>query len=260
MAKKTEQDLVRQESALPVSQESALPAYMRRGDTRGVEHIAREDMQIPRLKIAQPQSPQVLKGDPQFIDDLKVGESFNDLTGEIYGDGPLEVVFVRADPPRHVLFDPNDRKKILEFSLPVTDPRTQWTVDEKGKRQQPEATKFYDFVVLLGEFHEPMALSFSSTGIKVAMKINGLICLRDKKIAGGEPVPIFGKRYELLPVFNKNEKGTWYLFSARQLGLVGEETYKLAEAAFEMFADKAIEFDRSTSEAQPEGDAAAGDM
>ena len=65
------------------------PTFIEAQDTRGAEHIGKDDIQMPRLGLAQAQSPQMLDGDPKFIDNLRVGELFNNVTDTNYGKGPL---------------------------------------------------------------------------------------------------------------------------------------------------------------------------
>lgn len=197
----------------------------------GSEHIQPEDTRIPRLTLAQLQSPQVLKGDPNQIEGLVAGESFNDLSQENYGDGSLEVIIVRADPPRWIEF--NEERQVVDRDVPPGDPRTEFTEDPKtGKRIPPVATMFYDYVVLLkGDDGSltPMALSFKGSGLSQAQRLNGLIRLK--------PVPIWSCIYTLTPQFFKNDQGSWYGYVVAQKGFVDKETYLQAEQYFTIFKD-----------------------
>jgi hypothetical protein len=220
----------------------ALPTFLAESRGLGTEGLTREDVRTPRLKLAQGLSPQMVKSDPGFIKGLTLGDAFNDLTSEIYGPGPFTMIVVRKDPPRWVEFDPDDRRVVVDRAVPAGDPRTQWTDDEKGRRQKPLATKFYDYVVLLGPGREPVALSFSSTGIATAQTINSFIGLVHRQT--GRPLDIFAKRYEIASVERKNDKGTWYLWSVRQAGLVSEKEYAHARAVYDVFKTREVEFDR----------------
>jgi hypothetical protein len=231
------------DNAVATQKQEVIPAYITQNDRRGKEHITREDMRMPRLSLAQGMSPQVTKGDPSFIPELRIGDAFNDLTGEVYGDVPLDVVIVRTDRPRWVEF--GEDRGVVDPDVKPGDPRTEFTTDPITKeRVKPIATKYYDYVILLGSNLEPMALSFKGSGIKTAMRLNTLINIK--------PVPVFACRYQLTSTQMKNDQGTWYVFSVRQNGFVDEETYKKAEALFETIKEKAVEFDKSAPEETPE--------
>jgi len=211
----------------------SVPAYVRTGDTRGTEHIHREDLQMPRLGLAQGLSPQLMPGDPNHIEGLSVGQMFNNLTHENYGRGPLEFVVVRADPPRGIEFFPLEQGGgIKDFNVPLNDPRMLFGADG----EKPVATRFYDFIIMLLPTQELIALSFKSTGIKVAKQLNALIKLRN--------APLFAGKYKLASVMTKNKAGTFAIFQVANAGFVDELTYHRAEAIYETLKDKQITFDR----------------
>ena len=229
--------------AAPLARQDDAPDFIKRGTKRGAEHITREDARVPRLCLAQGLSPQVQKGDAQFIEGLSIGDAFNDLTGEMYGDGTLRVIVVRADPPRFVEFDKD--RNIVDRNVPKDDPRTQWTVDNKGNPVKPIATKFYDYVVLLGDRLEPMALSFKSSAIPTAKRLNSLLWMTD--------ADIFSCWYEFTPVQQKNDVGTWYNFSVKPAGWIQDQkVYEVAKRAFETWREKHVEFDTTTDVVDPD--------
>ncbi len=234
--KQTEQPVTALEKTTPGGLE-AIPDFITKGDVRGTEGLNREDVRIPRVVIAQPTSTQIKPSDPTYIQDLRMGEIFNDLSGEVYGSEPITVVVVRKDPPHYVEFDPDKLGVVIDGNVPPGDPRTQFTEDDKGNRVVPLATKFYDYVVLKLPEMAPMALSFKSTSIKTALKLNGLIKMK--------PVPIFAQRYVLGVTEQKNDQGSWYAWTLRQAGFVDKDTYLVAEEAYEAFKDRAVDFERA---------------
>lgn len=226
------------QTAVQKVEPAGVPDYVNQDDRRGTEHITREDVRIPRLSLAQSQSPQLLEDDPNHIENLKPGQAFNDVTGEIYGSDPLNIIIVRADKPRWVEF--SDRS-VIDPNVPAGDPRTQFTTDPiTNERVRPKATMFYDYVVLIGESHEPAALSFKGSGIKSALRLNALLRLK--------PIPIFAGRYQLVPSKMKNDMGTWFIFTVKQNGFVSKEEYALAESSFETWKDKEVPFDQQAGE------------
>lgn len=220
-----------------------LPAFMKRGDTRGTEAITKDDIQLPRLALAQALSPQLVEGDPKFIEGLTQGMLFNSLTSRNYGKGPIEFIVVRADAPRYIEFHPRDQGGgIKDMNVPPDDPRTRFTMNDKGETVNPVATKFYDFVVVLVNRDniaesEVISLSFKSSGLKVAREINSYIKLGN--------IPIFGRRFMLTTASEKNSKGTYYVYKVKNAGVVQDETvYRFCEQAFEGLRDKKINIDR----------------
>ena len=244
MTDKTTADLVKQPAAA-----LARPAYVAQGDVRGTEHLTKDDLQMPRLALVQKTSHEIDPTDPKYIDGLKFTDLFNSLTGEIYGKGPLEFVVVRADPPKHIEFTPLDQGGgVKDFNVPNDDPRTQFTTDAEGKSVPPVATKFYEFVVLLLPSLEPIAMSFKSTGLKVAKQLNSYMKLRSG--------PSFMGKYRLTTSTAVSPKGTYAVYQIRNAGNVDEETYRFAESVYESFKDRVLVVDREHPEVRDEG---AGD-
>jgi hypothetical protein len=245
-------EITKVENEAIVSTESTIPSYITKGDTRGTEHITKDDARIPRLVLAQAMSPQLSEAESNYIDGLKFGDAFNDLTGENYGKDPLPVVVVRADKPRYVEFAPREMGGgIVDGNVPSTDPRTQFTTDEKGQRQKPIATKFYDYVVLVGPDLQPMAMSLKGSGLFAAKTLNGLMRMK--------PVPIFACRYTLTPVAQSAEIGKWYTWAVKQAGFVDEATYLAAEKAFEAWREKEVSYETAPAhEAEVVGPDAEG--
>jgi hypothetical protein len=103
--------------------------------SEGTENITKDDIQMPRMALAQPMSPQLVEGDPKFIEDLKTGQLFNDLTSENFGKGPILFSVIRADRPRGVEFNPLDEGGgIKDFNVPLDDERMQFHGAEKPKQ------------------------------------------------------------------------------------------------------------------------------
>lgn len=228
----------------------AAPSYINQTDHRGADTIGREDLQMPRLSLAQALSPELDSTSPRYIDGLKVGDAFNSLTSEVYGKNPIEVVIVRVEKPRWIQFDEKNRGAILDFNVPANDPRTMFTTDDKGQTVKPVATKFCEYVALILPDKEPIALSFKGSGIKVSKQLNGLI-----RMAGG---PAFALRYILTPGILKDPKsgGSYAVFSVKyankyegqQKPYVDEETYQFASALYDSIADKQLAVDREPGE------------
>lgn len=136
------------------------PKALDANDRSGTEGITQDEIQLPRLAIAQGLSPQLVPGEGKYIKGLTIGEMFNDVSEDIYGTGPLVVVPVMRHVTR-IEFDPNDRKVPLDRNVPAGDPRLKWQGNEP-----PRATEFMEFVSLLirpGKAPEPVVVSIKTT-------------------------------------------------------------------------------------------------
>jgi hypothetical protein len=184
---------------------------------QGTEALGREDVRLPRLALAQAMSPQVKRGDVKFIDGLREGDLYNDLSGEVYGEGPLEVVIVTCLGARGVLFAPlEEGGGILEANVALEDPRMQFTTSESGERRKPQATKFYDYLVWLTTTQELLALSMKGTQLKVAVNLNSLIKL-PLKLDGNivmQP-PCWARTFAVGTAMQKKDAYSWANFTVR---------------------------------------------
>jgi hypothetical protein len=136
-------------------------------DRSGKEGIRREDIQLPRLTVAQGLHPQLVPGEPNYIKGLTIGEMFNDLTNEIYGSGPLTVVPIYRSVTR-IEFDKEDKKVVLDRDVPPGDARLKWSrgTGKDGEDEPPAATEFVEVVSLLlraGKEPERLVVSIKTT-------------------------------------------------------------------------------------------------
>ena len=232
--------MVKQESGELMERPDYIPQ-----DSRGTEHLTKDDIQIPRIGLAQGLSPQIQEGDPKFIPGLKMGDMFNSLTGFNFKRGPIEFTIVRADPPRGVEFFPLDAGGgVKDFDVPLNDPRMQFTTTEDGKRKKPQATKFYDYILLLIPSGEMIALSLKGTGLKVAKSLNALMKLRG--------APIFTGKYVLTSALEKKDKYTYGVYRVQNAEdrWVTRDMMIYAETIFNNIKDREIIVERETVEGE----------
>jgi len=216
------------------------PDYITKGH-RGVENITKQDMLIPRLGLAQALSPEVTEGDPRLIPGLKPGDLFNSTTKESYGREVL-VQIVRKDNLRAMEWRPiADGGGMLDPDVPLNDQRCKWGADG----DKPIATVYRDYLaVLLPANGKPIedrliALSFKSSGIKVAKALNGLIALRNADIFAG--VYRITTDMSLVPKPHK-------IFKVANAGWVSKEDLTIGEQIYEAVKGLDIAIDRETGE------------
>lgn len=146
----------------------------------GLESITKDDITLARLALAQALSPEVTEGDPKYVVGMSAGDLFNSATRENYGR-EVYVQIVRKDKLRAMIFNSiEDGGGVKEPNVSLDDPRCKWGDDGS----KPEATVFRDYLAVLlhpgGDkplMERIIALSFKSSGIKVAKHLNNLILL-----------------------------------------------------------------------------------
>lgn len=217
---------------------SDLPDFMQAelGNRTGLEHLTEKDIKLPRLTLAQKMSHEVDPDHPKYMDGLRVGDIFNNLTGQVY-DQPVTFTIVRADPPYWIEFYPRaEGGGVKDMSVPAGDARTKFTKDGNGRSVAPIATMFYNFILMLLPSKEVIAFSLKSTGIPAAKELNGLMMMRNAP-------PYFGK-YKLASGLGKNAKGEFKVFQVRNAGNNDDRaSFLLAKETFTNLQGRVIDID-----------------
>lgn len=146
----------------------------------GTEGLGKDDIRPPRLMLAQAGNPQMKKNDPSFIKDLREGNLFNDLTGDVYGDGPVPFIVITFLGKRAIEFYSEEENKkglkgVKDFDVPLDDERLQFKDGPDGQRIKPVATLLYEYLFWLPKTSEVVAVSMKNTQVKVAKKLNSLL-------------------------------------------------------------------------------------
>lgn len=244
------EELVKQgPQALEVTEQR--PSWIPEGDATGTA-MSRDDIRLPRLAIAQGPSPQLTPGDSAFIEDLKMFDLFNNLTGQVYGKGPLTFVPVRHDV-RRIEFTPrSEGGGVVDINVPANDPRMQWGEAEDGSKIPPVATKFEEFIVFLlhpDGSREPIVLSIKMTNKfnrNAARNLCTFIALPHPRFG---MLPIYGKKYTISTTSEKNDSGTFGVPVIKQAGVLTDADAGLTAMAFaESLEDKNIIVDRDASD------------
>lgn len=235
--------------AAPGAMESA-PDYIESG-REGLEDVTKDDLLTPRLALAQALSPQVTEGDPKYVEGMKAGDLFNSQTGQNYG---REVFFqvLRKDKLRGMEFYSVDEGGgVKDPNVPLTDNRLKWGNSGDKKADKPKATLFRDYIVRMIPTGEMIALSFKSTGIRVAKELNNKMILRVDK--NGKPTPIYAGVYRMTSDVNLLPK-PHKIFVVENAGWVSAEDFALGKQMCEAVKglDLVASLDRETT--TPPGD------
>jgi hypothetical protein len=210
-------------------------------DLRGKADLgSAEDVLFPRLSLAQKTSPQLDPSKSEYIPDLRLFQIFNSLTGENYGNGPLDVIIIRGSK-RAMEFDA--QMHVVDFDVPLDDPRLQFTEGLDGMRVKPKATLFYDYLVLLPD-GSLAVLSLKTTQIKTAKQINSLMMLT--------PGPAWARKYTLASTSKQHGQYTAAAWTVKMGAATTPEEREAAETWFDTTANFAEKVDRR--EAQEKGD------
>lgn len=254
MAKK-DSSLVKPGAAPPVSTgAAALPDYLRVANraAMGTELVDQTDLVIPRVALCQAMTPQRKKSDPKYVPGLEEGMFFNNVTGKIYGP-KLNFVPVFFYRTRIRFKDLDEGGGILCQAIDgkhgVGDPGgdcARCPLAAFGEDEAPECTEFKNFAAIvipergLPSREDGLVISFKSTGIKAAKKLNSLVRTRG--------LDTFASIFTLTSAEQKNDYGTFFVptvefaaeptaVSARGDGLppslVNEQMYAVGKAIYQ---------------------------
>jgi len=215
----------------------------------GLHNVDQSDQLVPRLQIAAGTSKQIAKGNEQHIPGLQVGEIFNTVNKEVYGES-VQVIPVWFSKNR-ILFDkdwkiecssPDGIKggKISPDSCNGCD-YSQWG---SGKDDVGFAcTEFRNFAVLVVSEDGTSSLasvSFKGTSSGMAKTWLNMIDARKAKTSKGTVtnLPMYLGLYDLKPSAKENvkKKAIFYTWAVNNAGgVVDAGLAKKAKAAYERF-------------------------
>lgn len=240
----------------------AVPAFMQKDVGKGLENLNQSDYEMPRLKLLQGISPELME-----FDGLKAGHFFHTLTedelGEKDTDFTLGIMPIYIDK-RYVLWRPREDgggilaraddgvnwqpgKGVFEVKINKGTKKVTWnigaptvagsglaawgTYDPDDPKSPPAATLCYVIVALLTEYPDlgPVAIMLQRSTVKVARKLMGK--LRVSK------APIYGLKFRMGSVQDQNGNGDkFFNYQFTLDGLVeDEDTYNQNKMLHEAF-------------------------
>lgn len=233
---------------------------------RGAENLEQGDFLMPRLSICGKQSPQFDENNERHIEGLKIGQFFNSITREVYGDAvyavPLIEVKTRGKfrpygedgPPLCVSSDGRQGEGDPGGEC-ARCPERQFTRDGKGNSVKPRCTEIMSYAVLLmpdgaeprtvdvggkkllqwsetPRFDSVSVIGFKSTSIGSAKTWNTLLKLRNRDWFAGV--------YKLTAVAQSDGKNSWHIPMVENAGWQSKAGYDLClpfyESVKNMFA------------------------
>jgi len=203
---------------------------------RGFEgmRIEKSDLLIPRAKLMQPLSPEVLERE------MKVGSIVNSLLVDVLPSRFVPIFcfksYLRFNPRSQSEdgFDANyDPGELIWRSNDPDDPRVQEETKFGDEGQKPLAMTCFNFFSLFPGVAMPIIVSFSKTSYKTGKQLLSLA-----RFCSGD---MWSRAYQLGSTLKTNEKGSYYIFTVATLGTSDEAERSQAEAWWTMFSEKASE-------------------
>lgn len=206
----------------------------------GLENITADDVTIPRLKILQATSPEVMKKDGKYIEGAVAGDITNTVSKEIFPEEEgcivLPVSYRRLFlewQPRETgggLVQQHTDQSIL--SQTKKDDRGA-DVLENGNYIQTSATHYA--LVLSGDSFQQVMIPMAGTQLKKSRTWNAVMASLKVKAGDGRMFtpPSYSHTYRLKTVQESNDKGTWFGWNIELVGPITEDQVSFYEAAKE---------------------------
>lgn len=237
-----------------------LQKHMQGNAPRGLDKMDNADIILPRLVLAQSQTPEVINGEENGYG-ITNGCLFDNLTKQVLAKPGevLEIIPIILGKSRMYLQPFNEGGGILcraddavtarpggigkdEGNAPTNDCGTCVLKEFDEAKGKPECSLFYNVIVLLPS-HGYAAYIWSTkhTGVKVVKRF-----LSTAKQVG---VDLFALKFGLTTVTQKSDKFTWKNFDFKPLGFVDETEYARAEGFFKSLEGKSWTPDTTDIEA-----------
>lgn len=202
----------------------------------GLQNVNESDLIVPRLQIAAGTSKEIMKGSDKHIQGLQVGEIFNTVNKEVYGD-QVQVIPVWFSKNR-ILFDKDwkiecsSKDGVQGGTISPTCEKCEYSQWGSGQQDKGFAcTEFRNFAVLVISADGASTLasvSFKGTSSGTAKTWLNMIDARKAKTSTGVAVdlPMYRGIYTLKPAAKENvaKKAVFYIWSVNNGGVVSSST------------------------------------
>ncbi len=222
------------------------PTAIDRPHTRGHEnHVAQEDMLIPRVMLIQFTPPKTVEIDPavitpgKIINSVTVQELPKDAKGYPFIPIKRSVNWVRFNPQKQEdpNFDPSYEMGAMIWSS--NDPKDPRVLKEGAwgpKSEPPLATKFINYLAWFPGLDFPAVLSFARTSFKAGKALTTMTEMLHRAD------DLFRWKYRLLAKQEQNDqKQKYYVLAVEEIGRTTDEEFAKAEEIYGIFAEKAID-------------------
>ena len=240
-------------NAVVKKEEAGLPAEMM--DTimetagEGVTFEA-SDLQIPFIRVAQGTSPQLKKSDSKYMPDLRQGDIFNTVSGQVWdGEKGITVIpcFQMTSYPEFISEQAGGGFVGLRNA---DDPDLQRTERQGAKEFLPngnevvKSDQYYCLIIEEDGDYNPAIVDFKSTGLKVSRRWKTQITMQKVKDKQGimRTPALFANMWKLTVIEeSKTIEGsmrTWNNWQVEKVGFVQDRNLLNAAIDFRKSVEK----------------------
>jgi len=207
----------------------------------GFEDINAQTMAVPFLRVLQKGSPQLNKNKPEYVEGAEVGELFNTVTKETYGDS-VEVVVLKFEH-MYIEWLP-DRGGFVQYHTPenALNVAADTTFGHWKAANGNELTETYAYIVIIAgrESEGIMVLSLAGSAIKVAKEWNRLMTTH--VMDNGKKARPYYIVWNLKTEYKENDKGDWYQPKVSFSKYVTKDQVELARTERKLLPSKTIDY------------------
>lgn len=198
---------------------------------RGFDNEDAKDLLLPRIELLQGLSPAVQEGKG------KAGDLVNQISKSPL---PTNIFLPIAMHRKYIKWIPRDQGGGIEYqTTDPNDPRVTEDTKWGAHGTKPTCTAYMNFLVLLEKSTLPIVLSFSMTNYTEGRKLFTMC-----KMANCD---MWLKKYKLATKAKTNNMGTWHVFDISEAGDTDADDAKVAEALYETFSTRNLNFEVESS-------------
>ena len=205
---------------------SELPAHIKLGSTLGNENVTSEHLSVPRVKQLQKMSNEVDENHSDYMENSKVGDFINTVTGENYGQ---EILLVNVHfKEEYICWKKREFGGGLLGSYPSKAEAIAALTEANEKEGEVDITQTQTHTLLkvdekTGTVSDiPFLFDCANSKLRVSKEWNTQIL----KLAGDR----FASLWKMSSVSTTNRKGQAFMnIDISNVGWLNEETYKTAK-------------------------------
>lgn len=191
------------------------------------------DLAVPRVKLLQALSPECVKGEQGYIKEARPGDIMLPNGKLLQGDEGF--IFIPVYYKREgLVFAPNRGGFVANLGTDYDAILASCTNGPNGEKMTPEGNELIETATYFGfAFVEddddplPVVICMNKTQWRSAKKFNGMINQFREKTSDGKVIqpPMYWRSWRFTTDTTKNDKGSWFLYTATPIGKVLDMPY-----------------------------------
>lgn len=216
----------------------AVPSAFLDDANSGLETLTAEDITIPRLKVLQAMSPEVMKSDSKYVEGASAGDIINTVTSKLYTDDKPLVVLPVAYKRLFLEWGPRESGGGLVAQHEDPSILSKTSKDNMGRDMLDNGnyiqTSATHFVLSLHEdgSYDTAMIAMAGTQLKKSRTWNSVMA--SIKMKSGDKVftpASFSHKYIMKTKAESNDRGTWFGWNITLGGPIAESEMSFYEAA-----------------------------